>query len=68
MLTLPRLFRRARPAGVQLQAACEGSVGRGTVVVGGAREDENDDGSPGALSLQVLRVMVGDEDFYLVEP
>jgi len=52
-------------AGVQIIAQVSGSKGSGTVTIGGARQDEDEDG---ALSLEVLRVQVGEEDFFVVEP
>ena len=53
-------------AGVQVQAVCSGSKGSGVVIIGGARDDDED--SDGGLILQLLRVKVGSEDFYVVEP
>ena len=56
-------------AGVQMFAVVTGSKGSGRVTVGGARQDEEGRaaGKP-LLSLEVLRVQVGGEEFYVVEP
>ena len=56
-------------AGVQMLAVVTGSKGSGRVTVGGARQDEEGRaaGKP-LLSLEVLRVQVGGEEFYVVEP
>ena len=54
-------------AGVQLQCTVSGSRGSGVAIIGGARNDD-DGGDNSKLDLQILRLQVGDEDFYLVEP
>ena len=57
-------------AGVQLQCSCSGSGGSGVVTIGGARNDDiGPDGTEASgLTLQLLRVKVGQEDFYVLEP
>ena len=56
-------------AGVQMFAVVTGSKGSGRVTVGGARQDEEGRaaGKP-LLSLEVLRVQIGGEEVYVVEP
>lgn len=57
-------------AGVQLQCLCSGSGGSGMVTIGGARNDDvGPDGTEaGGLTLQLLRLKVDEEDFYVLEP
>ena len=55
-------------AGVQIEAAVAGSRGSGSVVIGASRNDDLDDPDGPELRLEVLRLVAGEEDFYLVEP
>ena len=55
-------------AGVQIEAVCTGSAGEGRVTIGASRNDDLDAEDEPPLRLEVLRVVCGEEDFYVVEP